>query len=118
MVGVIVAGDAVCVVGWDTGANRAEVARATRLNLATSKTVFGETEAVNGGAGTASVLVAGEVAKQAVTSLGAGGAGTSYVVATDVNAGTAADQCRLIRVERPDGSEYVVGTCDEGPSQR
>jgi len=111
MIGTIVAGDAVCVVGWDAGSNRPEVARATRANLATSKTVLGVTESVNGGAGTASVLVAGEVAKEAVTSLGAG---DSRIIATDITQDDADPhlQCRLIRVDRPDGSEYVVGVCE------
>ncbi|MBK8214619.1 MAG: hypothetical protein IPK71_12840 [Myxococcales bacterium] len=113
VVGSIATGDAVCVTGWDGLLGRPEVARASRSNLATSKTVFGVAKTVTGT--DVSVLVAGEVADGPLTGLDVGaGAGTSFVVATDVNAATAADQCRLIRVERPDGSEYVVGTCDEG----
>jgi hypothetical protein len=94
--------------------NRPKVGRATRANLASSKTVFGLAFETKGNGQEIQVYVAGEAAPNSKTSLGAGGAGTSFVVATDVNAATAADQCRLIRVERPDGSEYVVGTCDEG----
>jgi len=104
-------GDAVCLVGWDAGNARPKVGRATRARLQTSKTVYGiaPTGAVH--TGTISIRVGGEVVAEAVTGIGSG---DSLLVATDVNAATAADQCRLIRVERPDGSEYVVGTCDEG----
>jgi len=107
----VLKGDALCVVGWDGGTDKPKVARATRAVLLTSKTVYGVAEDDAANNDPIQVLVAGDAARNAITSLGAG---TSYVVATDVNAGTAADQCRLVRVERPDGSEYVVGTCDEG----
>ena len=111
----IVRGDAVCVTDFDIAKNRPTVKRATRANLATSKTVFGiaEDEPVaedNPPVLRVSVLVAGEVANNTVTSLNAG---DSRIIATDINNATAANQCRLIRIERPDGSEYVVGTCDE-----
>jgi len=109
-------GDALCVIGWDTVVSpaRPKVARATRSKLLTSKTVYGIAFANAANTDPVRVLVAGDVAAESVTGLTAGGGGTSFLVATDVNAATAADQCRLIRVERPDGSEYVVGTCDEG----
>jgi hypothetical protein len=111
----IAIGDAVCVIGFDTANNRPTVKRATRDNLAASKTVFGvaEDNAVFedvAAGGSVFVLVAGEVAENAITSLGAG---DSRIIATDVNNATAAKQCRLIRIDHPDGSEYVVGTCDE-----
>jgi hypothetical protein len=105
----IVKGDAVCVMGFDPANNRPTVKKATRDNLATSNTVFGVAEDDAAG-GSVVVLVAGEVAENAITSLGAG---KSNIVATDIHNATAANQCRLIRVVRPDGSEYVAGTCDE-----
>ena len=108
--GIIAKGDAVCVTGWDAGPPaRPVVARASRTNLGTSKTVYGVAEDAAGG-GTVEVLVAGEVAPDDVTSLGAG---DSRIIATDINAATAANQCKLIRVDRPNGSEHIVGTCDE-----
>ena len=108
----VLKGDALCLVGWDAGATKPKVARATRTTLGASRTVYGIAPANAGDTDPLpQVLVAGDVAPEDVTSLGAG---TSRIIATDVNAATAADQCRLIRVERPDGSEYVVGTCDEG----
>ena len=105
----ISAGDAVCVTGYDNTFNRPTVKRASAANLATSKTVFGVAEA-NSGGGTVSVRAAGEVVKESITSLGAG---ESRIIATDINRAAAVDQCRLIRVEWPDGSEHVLGTCDE-----
>jgi hypothetical protein len=109
-------GDALCVIGWNAGASppRPKVARATRTKLLTSKTVYGVATADAAYLDDVTVLVAGEVAPEGITGLTSGGAGTSFLIATDVNATSAIDQCRLIRVERPDGSEYVVGTCDEG----
>jgi hypothetical protein len=71
----------------------------------------GSTTATNGNV--IQILVAGEVAEESITRLGAGGADTSKIIATDINQGATADQCRLIRIDRPDGSEFVVGTCDE-----
>jgi len=44
---------------------------------------------------------------------GGAGAGTSHIIATDITQAAAADQCRMIRVERPNGSEHVCGTVDE-----
>jgi hypothetical protein len=112
----IVRGDAVCVTGFDTAKKRPIVKRATRANLTTSQTVFGvaEDNAVfeNGAAGgSARVLVAGEVAENAITKLG--NVGSSRIVATNSTEALDQGQCRLIRIDRPDGSEYVVGTCDE-----
>ncbi len=109
-VGTIDQGDALCVVGFDGGNSQPEVARASAANLATSKTVFGVARAAPDGFGFLQVNVAGEVSEDAITSLGAG---TSRIVATDINQAAAADQCKLIRIDRPDGSEHVVGTCDE-----
>jgi hypothetical protein len=116
----ISAGDAVCVVGWDGVHTRPKVAKASRGKLATSKTVYGVATEDADDATLVHVLVAGEVAIATLTGLDAGaGAGTSRIVATDINA-TDADpdvaatlQCRLIRVDRPDGSEHIVGMCDE-----
>ena len=111
--GTIAAGDAVCVTGFDTGAvlSRPIVARATAANLAISKTVFGVARgAPNPSGGVISVNVSGEVAENAITSLGPG---TSRVIATDIYKPLEQHQCKLKRIERPDGSEHVVGTCDE-----
>jgi len=105
----IAEGDAVCVIGFDTANNRPTVKMATRDNLATSRTVFGVAEE-NAAGGSVFVLVAGEVAENAITSLGAG---RSNIVATDIHNATAANQCRLKRIDRPNDSEFVVGTCDE-----
>ncbi|MEZ4674860.1 MAG: glycosyl hydrolase family 28-related protein [Caldilineaceae bacterium] len=104
-----------CVTDFDTINNRPTIKRATRNNLATSKTVFGiaENNAVfedDVVGGSVFVLVAGEVMENAITSLGAG---KSNIIATDIHNAPEANQCRLKRIERPDGSEYVVGTCDE-----
>lgn len=112
--GTIVKGDAVCVTGWNAG--RAVVKRATRANLVQSKTVYGvaqdDTDPLTG---IVQVLVAGEVADDSITNLtaSAGWTATSRIVATDINQAAAADQCKLAVVDRPDGSEHVVGTCDE-----
>ena len=105
----IAQGDAVCVIGFDTTNSRPIVKRATRDNLAASKTVFGVAED-DATTGIVLVLVAGDVAENAVTGLGPG---KSRIIATDINNATAAGQCRLVRIDRPDGSEFVVGTCDE-----
>jgi hypothetical protein len=81
----IAKGDAVCVMGFDPANNRPTVKKATRDNLATSNTVFGvaEDDAAGGSVG---VLVAGEVAENAITSLGAG---KSNLVAPDIHNATA-----------------------------
>jgi hypothetical protein len=105
----IAQGDAVCAIGFDIAENRPTVKRATRDNLATSKTVFGVAKDDADGASVL-VLVAGEVVENALTRLGSG---NSRIIATDINQGATADQCRLIRADRPEGSEFVVGTCDE-----
>jgi hypothetical protein len=106
--GTINAGDAVCVIDFDTIHSRPTVARATAANLVTSKTVFGV--ATNITTVAVRVFVAGEVVGESVTGLGAG---PSRIIATDIKNGTVASQCRLVRIERPDGSEHVAGTCDE-----
>src|SRR4029079_17890110 len=46
----------------------------------------------------------------AITSLGAG---NSRIIATNINHGDPNRQAELIRIDRPDGSEFVVGTCDQ-----
>lgn len=116
---IIAKGDAVCVTGFDIANNRPIVKRATRDNLATSKTVFGVAENVPSAEDvppglSVSVLVAGDVANDTVTLLGVG---RSRIVATDLHPVNDKDnvekQCRLIRIDRPDGSEFVVGTSDE-----
>ena len=106
----VLKGDALCLVGWDGGTNKPKVARATRAALLTSKTVYGIAEDDAADTDPIQVLVAGDAARDTVTSLGAG---TSRIIATDLTAAAAGDQCRLIRVASPNGSEYVVGTCDE-----
>jgi hypothetical protein len=113
-------GDAVSVTSWDGVNNRPNAARSTAANLATSKTVYGIAKAIpgGGGAGTVDVSVAGEAFDASLFPAGSPmligtGAGSSHVVATDITQGAAANQCKLIRVHRPNGSEHVVGTCDE-----
>jgi hypothetical protein len=119
----IAKGDAVCVIGFDN--NRPIVKRATFNNLKTSKTVLGVAEDVSA-AGSVSVLVAGEVAKSDITSLGNG---DSRIVVTNTdsqilnpNPNDPADlgipeeqQCRLKRIDSPIPTPegFVVGTCDE-----
>lgn len=107
--GNISTGDAVCVVAFDSGNSRPTVARASRANLASSKTVFGVARETKTNGQPISVNVAGEVTEESISSLGAG---DSRIIATDINQAVAADQCRLVRVDRPDGSEHIVGTCD------
>ncbi|MCA9591449.1 MAG: hypothetical protein KC657_39410, partial [Myxococcales bacterium] len=101
----VLKGDALCLVGWDGGTNKPKVARATRAALLTSKTVYGIAEDDAADTDPIQVLVAGDAARDTVTSLGAG---TSRIIATDLTAAAAGDQCRLIRVASPNGSEYVV----------
>jgi len=105
----IVQGDAVCMTDYDSGNTRPTVRRATATNLAGSKTVFGVAKTPTNST-TVDVFVAGEAAPNSITSLG--NVGGSRIIATDITQAAAADQCRLIRVDRPDGSEHVVGTCD------
>src|SRR5262249_5991073 len=71
---------------------------------------FGVAEA-NAGGGAVSVAVAGDAVPQTVSKLSAGG--LSRVVAVNPYRRKDEDQCRLVRVTRPNGSEYVVGTCNE-----
>jgi hypothetical protein len=113
--GNISTGDAVCLSGWDTTTtpHQPKVKRATATNLAASKSVMGIAKSISGS--NVQVLVAGEVADNGLTNLtsSAGWTGDSWVIATDINNGTVANQCKLIIVQRPNGSEHVVGTCDE-----
>ena len=102
----IAKGDGVCLISFE---NRPTVRRATRDSLATSKTIFGVAKA-DANRGSVTVVVAGDVAENDVIGLGAG---NSRIIATDINNATPADQCKLIRIDRPDGAEFVVGTCDE-----
>ncbi len=112
-------GDAVCVIGFDTVNNRPCVKRATRNNLLNSKTVFGiskddiftDNVGADGEEQSVFVLVAGEVAENTITKLNI--EGSSQIVATDITKDKDEEQCRLIRIDRPNGSEFVVGTCDE-----
>ncbi len=103
-------GDAVCVVGFDAATYPTRpviVARASAANLATSKTVLGVSRENKSNTQSVLINIAGDVCENAVSGLNPAGALPSRIVATDINAGTAADQCRLIRVDRPDGSEHV-----------
>ena len=109
----IVRGDALCD-RLRHQQNRPTVKRATRDNLADSKTIFGVAKDDADG-GSVIVLVAGDVAENDVTGLGAG---NSRIIATDIDKPTAEAQCRLIRMDRPDGAEFVVGTCDERNAPR
>lgn len=110
--GAIAIGDAVCVVGFDTTLNRPQVARASVANLRKSGTVLGLVESVD--SATVDVCVAGEVAPNAVTSLGTG---ASRMVVTDFAAATDESQCRLKRIDDTSGGiarseRFVVGTAD------
>jgi hypothetical protein len=113
----IAEGNAVCVVAYDADHSRPKVGRATAANLATSKTVFGVAVADAANGTLIQILVAGEVAKESITSLGAG---DSRIIVTDYANATAANQCKLKRIDDTDGNTvpprmevYVVGTCDE-----
>jgi hypothetical protein len=116
---VIAKGDAVCVTGFDVTHNRPIIERATRINLANSKTVFGVAEGDSvagndGEAGSVVVLVTGEVAGNAITSLGNGG--RSHIVVTAITkSDLVEEQCRLQRLDSPMpiSEGFVVGTCDE-----
>lgn len=114
--GSIAVGDAVCVSGWDGGTSRPKVKRALAANLtgANAKTILGVVSAVNGVAGTVDVKVSGEVADQATTNLSTGG-GTSRLVVTDYDNGTAALQCKLRHIDDspPVPERFVVGSSDE-----
>jgi hypothetical protein len=68
--GTIKRGDAVCLSGWDTPNGRPFAIRATPGNLTQYKTVYGVASAdASGMPPTVLVLVAGDAAAQAVTSL-------------------------------------------------
>ena len=125
--GRIAVGDAVCVSGWDGGANRPKVKRALAANLtgANAKTVFGVCKTVEGrGQGTdpdepnsgirVNILVAGEVADVSITGLSTG-AGTSRLVVTDFENATASLQCKLRHIDDSPavGERFVVGSSDE-----
>lgn len=116
--GAISLGDAVCVVSWDGASNRPKVARATAANLSLSKTAYGIARSTAAAGAAVTVVVPGEAFDGSLFPVGSPmltgtGAGSSHVVATDINQSSTIHQCRLVRVEHPDGSEYVVGTCDE-----
>jgi hypothetical protein len=98
----VTAGDAVCVTGYS--GTTPIVATATPTKLGTSRTVLGVAAATAGSGGVAvTVLSAGEVAKQALTGLSNGG--LSSVTTVDGSG-------RLTPLVRPNGSEFIVGTCD------
>ncbi len=110
---IIQKGDVVCVSGFDNVKRRPFVKRAIRSELLKSKTAFGVAEEDAIGEDV-SILVAGEVAANAITNLGDG---VSQIVVTDI---TNSDpdpkyQCHLKRiaipVPTPEG--FVLGTCDE-----
>ena len=121
--GSVEAGDALCLVGWDTNhdPHRPMVGRATRVRLSTSKTVFGIAKTNANHMDPVDVFVAGEVVSTEVSTGLAVGAGpsTSRIVATDITRSDpnpdveARLQCKLVRIERPNGSEHVVGTVEE-----
>ncbi len=80
--------------------------------------MFGIAESFSGGGTVVHVRTAGEAFDASLfpggsPMLSGTGAGSSHIVATDITQGSAANQCKLIRVQRPNGSEHVVGTCDE-----
>ena len=102
----VATGDALCLTGYDDDAGMPQVSKATPAVLANSRTILGVAR------GDVSVpppavqeiWVAGDVAPQGATKLANGG--LSQVVTVDANA-------RLAVVARPNGSEFVVGTCDQ-----
>lgn len=104
-------GNAVCLVGFDTGKGRPIVARATTKTLATSKTVLGVAEDHAADTETAKIRVAGEVAENDITGLG--NVGGSRIIATKIYHEDPNHQAELMRIDVADGSEHVVGTCDE-----
>jgi hypothetical protein len=103
----ITVGDAVCVIGLQLPAAPI-VARATATNLATSQTVLGVAQAtanpVPPMSAPVQVWVAGDVVPANTGPFGLG-PGATNIVAVDAHA-------HLVRVPRPDGSEFVVGHCD------
>jgi hypothetical protein len=116
----IAKGDAVCVTSFDTANSRPIAKRATRENLARSKTVFGVAKDDATG-GSVFVLVAGDVAENTVTNLGSGG---SRIVVTNTDIQNLdlenpdipeEQQCRLKRIDSPipTPESFVIGTCDE-----
>ena len=94
---IIVPGDAVCLAN----ATPDQVRKAVPAALANAPTVLGVARQVLPN-GDVLVNTIGEVVESAITGLGPG---TSNLIAVDANA-------KLVRVPKPDGSEYVVGTCD------
>jgi hypothetical protein len=98
-------GDAVCLSGWDTVpmVPRPTVTRATKANLDILKTIFG-VAAADAAAGAVDILVAGEVADQDITSLGAG-LSASRLVVTKYTLGDANHEAEL---------RYIYETAHEG----
>ncbi len=117
-------GDAVCLSDWDVGRSRPKVKRATAGNLTSLRTVLGICETV-GDAGLVNILVAGEVAKQAITNLSTA-ASISRLVVTDFYNANPNLTCKLRHIYELTGKEldnppkcdavpeqFVVGTSDE-----
>src|SRR5438270_20088 len=119
--GSISAGDAVCLVRFDAATYPLRpvlVARATAANLLTSETLHGVARANATTGNLVVVNVSGDAFEATLFPMGSPmlsgtGAGSSHVVATDITQASAVDQCKLIRVERPNGSEHILATCDE-----
>jgi hypothetical protein len=111
----IKSGDAVCVVGFDD-VNYPQhpilVAGASAATIATSKTVFGVSHESTAISAEKAILVSvsGEVVENDITGLGPG---DSRIVGTKIDHSDPARQAGLQRIERPDGSELAVGTCDK-----
>jgi hypothetical protein len=102
-------GDA--VVGyWNSGMTRWEVKRANASTLAVMPTVLGIVNEFDATPGHVTVALPGELADNRITGLNPGGSLTANIVAVDPSAPIGASN--LIRVERPNGSEFVVGTTD------
>jgi hypothetical protein len=103
-------GDA--VVGyWHAAMSRWEVKRANASTLAVMPTCLGVvTDFDVPLPGYATIALPGEVADNSITGLNTGGSLTANIVAVDPNVATRATN--LIRVEHPNGSEFVVGTTD------
>jgi hypothetical protein len=102
-------GDA--VVGyWNSGMTRWGVKRANSSTLDEMPTVLGIVNEFDATPGYVTVALPGELADNRIAGLNPGGSLTANIVAVDPSASIGASN--LIRVERPNGSEFVVGTTD------
>lgn len=111
----IESGDAVVLIDYDVGTYPTRpylVARADATRLDESRTVLGVSVETSTKSATAaiSIATAGEAVPATITGLGGG---ASRVIATKFYDGNPVNQPKLARLSRIDGSEHIVGTCDE-----